>query len=77
MFSEDCPSGFQASSLDEYSMEKKKARFGQAISADAIWAISPNHILNTLQLLQLQWRIEAFTLQDLSNHLCVIGAGQT
>jgi hypothetical protein len=49
-------------------MEKKKTRFGQAIVADGVSVISPDHNLDTLQLLQLQRGIETFTLSSLSNH---------
>jgi hypothetical protein len=48
--------------LDENGMEKKKARFGQAIVTDGIAIISPNHNLDAFQLLQLQWSIKTFTL---------------
>jgi hypothetical protein len=64
MHSEDSPRSF-ASSLDEDGVEKKKARFGQAIVTDSITVISPNHNLDSFQLLQLQRSIETFTLSSL------------
>jgi len=48
-------------------MEKKKTSFGQAIVMDGVSVISPNHNLDTLQLLQLQRGVETFTLLSLSN----------
>jgi len=53
--------------LDENGMEKKKARFGQAIVTDGVAIISPNHNLDAFQLLQLQWSIKTFTLSRLES----------
>jgi hypothetical protein len=39
--------------LDENGVEKKKSRFSQAIFMDSVAVISPNHDLDTFQLLQL------------------------
>jgi hypothetical protein len=58
-------------------VEKKKPRFGQAIVTDGITVISPNHNLDTFQLLQLQRRIETFTLSHLIRYANVAGQGRT
>jgi hypothetical protein len=62
IFSEDRPRGLQASALDENGVEKKKACFSQAIFTDGVSVISLDHKLDALELLQLQWGIETFTL---------------
>jgi len=48
--------------LNEDGVKQKKPRFGQAISTHAVWITFPNHIFDTLKLLQLQWCIEALPL---------------